>query len=69
MTLEQNNVSWSVSGQLILEIYVTGCVFLPLSVDLLNAMNFAPTSPEVDFLASANASRLPCVVKVSSGIL
>lgn len=42
---------------------------LPLSVDLRSAINFAPTSEEDNFLASAKASRLPLGVNVSSGIL
>lgn len=44
-------------------------VSLPLSVDLRSAINFAPTSEEDSFLASAKASRLPLGVKVRSGIL
>lgn len=40
----------------------------PLSVERLDAINFAPMSLDDCFLASENASRLPRDVKVSRGI-
>lgn len=45
------------------------CHILPLSVDRRIAINFDPSSPDENFLASAKANRLPLGVKVSRGIL